>query len=271
MTQDASQLRQGNAYFGPATRWNANSTFNGLPCATSPMDTENRGAMHTQTFAYQIGTASTALASGIFYSASGTATAGVGTLTSTGALVSNGVATFDVPRGIRITSSINLSTTTFTFIGTDGYGQAMKYSLAGPTGNVLGNTGSYVDSLVTFKTVTSASSNTATGTGTTALLIGDNNTFGLPYVLSNVGMGLDGYINGFSATVPGTFVAAYTVTGTPTASTTDVRGTYTPATTSLPDGSKYFTVMMITPNVNLAATPSIDDTVHTYGATPFSG
>lgn len=268
MTNFRDQLWQGNAFFEKAMTWNSNAN-SGLPSATAPNDTQILGVPHTQSFFYQIGTASTALASGIFYSASGTATSGVGTLTCTGALVTASVATFDVPRGIRITASVNLSTTTFTFIGTDGYGQTIKHSFVGPTGNTVGNVGSYTDSLVAFKTVTSASSNTATGTGTTLLEIGNNDTYGLPYFLPNVGLAMDLYINGSSATVPATFTAGFTATGVSTASTTDVRGLCAAATTALANGTRYFTVGMITPNVN--QTVSTDDKVHSFGAAPFGG
>lgn len=266
MTQFTDQLRLGNAYYELQAKWNGGNN-SGFPLATQPQDTQHRGVPLTQVFYYQMGTASTALASGIFYSASGTATAGVGTLTSTGALVTASVATFDVPRGVRITSSINLSTTTFTFVGTDGYGKTQTHAFVGPTGNTAGNVGSYTDSLVTFKTITSASSNTATGTGTTLLMIGNNDLYGLPYVLPNAGCGLDVYINGASATVPATFTAAYTPTGTPTASTTDVRGTVALSTGVLSNGTRYFTVGMIAPPVNLSVVT--DDKVRNYGAAPF--
>lgn len=269
MTNFEDQLWQGRAKFTKALAWNNNANA-GLPSATAPNDTQDLGVPHTQTFFYQIGTASTALASGLFYSASGSATTGSATLTGTGALVSGGVGTFDVPRGVRITASVNLSTTTFTIVGTDGYGQTMTHQFVGPTGDTLGNTGSYTDSLVAFKTVTAMSiaNPTASGIATTALQIGSNNTFGLPYVLANVGQAMDLYINGSSATVPATFTAAYTPTGTPTASTTDVRGLCAVATAVLPNGSRYFTIGMITPNV--ALTVNTDDRVRNFGATPFT-
>lgn len=269
MTQYSDQLRLGHAFFEKEGAWNAPTALSGLPVATSPYDTQVRGVPFTQTFVYQIGTASTSLASGIFFSASGTATTGTTTLTATGALVTAGVATMDVPRTIRITASIDLSTTTFTIKGTDGYGQPQTAAIAGPTGNTLGNTGSYRDTLTAFKTASSFTiTAAASGIATTTLEIGSANSFGLPYVLANKGQGLDGFIDGFSATVPGTWQVAYTPTGTPTASTTDVRGLYTPATTSLPDGSKYYSVMYVAPPVNL--TVNTDNKVNSFGATPFT-
>lgn len=267
MTQFSDQLRTGAAYFELQARWNGGNNA-GFPLATSPQDAQVLGVPLTAQFYYQLGTASTALASGIFYSASGTATAAGNVFTSTGALVTASVATFDVPRGVRITSSVNLSTTTFTIVGTDGYGAPQTHAFVGPTGDVAGNVGSYTDSLVTFKTVTFASSNSATGVGTTLFMIGDNNLFGLPYVLNNVGGALGAYINGSLATVPASFTAAYTPTGSPTASTTDVRGTCALATTVLANGSRYVTIGLISPPTNLSIVT--DDKVHSYGAKPFT-
>lgn len=267
MTQFSDQLWQGRASFGRT--WNGGSSA-GLPSATSPNDTQALGAVHTQDFWYQLGTASTALASGLFFSASGTATTGSATLTGTGALVSGGVGTFDVPRGVRITASVNLSTTTFQIVGTDGYGQSQTHQFVGPTGNTFGNTGSYTDSLVAFKTVTAMTiaNPTASGVATTAFAIGSNDMYGLPYVLTNAGCGLGVNINGSTASIAPTFTAAFTPTGTPTASTADVRGSVTLATAVLANGSRYITIGMITPNVN--QTPTTDDKLRTFGATPYT-
>lgn len=267
MTQFRDQLRTGNSYYEAQARWNGGG-MNGFPLATAPQDTQVLGVPLTAQFYYQAGTASTALASGIFYSASGTATVGATTMTGTGALVTAGVATFDVPRGVRITSSVNLSTTTFTVIGTDGYGKTLNSAFVGPTGDTIGNVGSYTDSLVTYKTITSFTGN-ATGVGTTLFMLGDNNTFGLPYVLPNVGAALGAYINGSLATVPAVFTAAFTPTGTPTASTSDVRGTCALATLVLANGSRYITIGQINPATNLSI--SNDIKVNNYGAQPFSG
>ena len=262
MTNFSDQLRVGSAYFGRSSRWNADGTagaMNGLPIATSPQDTQVNGVPMTQAFVYQIGTASTA----------GTATAGRFFYSATGATGGITLTTYvnDVPRSVRIFSSVNLSTVTFTLIGTDGYSQTQQYSILGPTGNTLGNVGSYVDTLVAWTDLTSASGNGSTGT--TAFGISNNDTYGLPYVLTNVGMGLDGYYNGGSASIAGTWVAAFTPTGTPTATTGDVRGTYTFGTTILANDSRNFSVMYVAPPVNL--TVVTDDKNRNFGATPFAG
>ena len=258
MTQFSDQFRLGAAYFGLQANWSGGGQA-GFPLATAPQDTQTNGVPLTQTFMYQLGaasTAGTATAGRFFYSATG-ATGGI-TLTAF---------TNDVPRSARIFSSVNLSTVTFTLIGQDGYGQTQAWSGVGPTGNTLGNSGSYVDTSVTWHTITTASGSGSTGT--TAFSISNNDTYGLPFVLSNVGMALGVYINGAMASIAPTFTAAFTPTGTVTATTGDVRGTVALATAVIADGSRYFTVGMITPNVNL--TPTTDDKLRSYGATPFAG
>ncbi len=268
MTHYRDQIRLGNAYYEAQARWNGGGMV-GLPLATSPQDTQVRGTPMAHTIIYRMGTASTALASGIFYSASGTATVGGNVMTATGALVSGGVANLDVPRGVRITASVNLSTTTFTVVGTDGYGKTQSHSFVGPTGDTIGNVGSYTDSLVTFDTVTAVSNNTATGVGTTLVMIGNNNMFGLPYVLTDLGCGMDVYINGNSATSPATWAAAYTPTGITTASTVDVRGSVTLSTVVLSNGARYISVEYVSPSMSVGL--NNDEKVQTYGAAPFAG
>lgn len=261
MTQFSDQLKQGAAYFAAAPIWNNGGTAGvrpGIPTASAPNDTPVLGVPHTQTFYYQIGQASTAgsaTASRFFYSASG-ATGGISLTTYVN----------DVPRVARIFSSVNLSTVTFTLIGLDGYNQTVAWSGVGPTGNTLGNTGSYVDTSVAFMDLTTASGNGSTGT--TAFGISNADIYGLPHRLSNVGMALGLYIDGSLASIAPTFTVGSTATGTPTATTGDVRGTVTLATAVLANDSRYFTVGYIAPPVIL--TPSTDDKLRNYGATPFS-
>ena len=264
MTQFDDGLKQGRAYYARAVVWSPNNQFaNQYPSADQSVDnTETRGIPHTQTITYELGTASTSLASGIFYS---TASVPAGTLTGTGILVVGGVATLDVPRCIAVTASTNLSTTTFTIRGTDGYGAPLTSAFLGPTGNTIGTVGSYVVSLSAFKTITTAS---MSAIATAGVQIGTSDTYGLPFRIANVGKMMDVYINGSSATVPATFNAGFTATGTPTASTADVRGTFVLATTTLANGTRYITTMMIAPTFGL--TEASDTTVNSYGATPFS-
>jgi len=227
---------------------------------TGYAEDETYGVPLTQTYVYQVGTASTALASGVFYASSAIA----GTLTGTGVLVSNGVATFDVPRCVTITASSNMATVTFTIQGTDAYGAPLTASLTGPTGNTLGTAGSFVNTLSAFKTVTTASSN---GAATGALTIGNTDTYGMPFRITNVGFGLDCYINGNSASIAPTWTAGLAATGVATATTADVRGTVALSTAVLANGVRYFSFQFVTPNNGVAA--GSDTKENTYGVTPF--
>lgn len=265
MTQFDDPLKQGRAYFAKSLVWSPNNQIaNQYPSADQSVDnTETRGVPHSQTITYELGAASTALASGVFFS---TATLNAGTLTSTGPLVSGGVATFDVPRCILISASTNLSTTTFTFRGTDGYGQALTSAFVGPTGDTLGNPGSHTVSLSAFKTITT-SSMSAQATG--GLQIGTTDIYGLPFRINNAGKGLDAYINGSSASIAATWTAGFAATGVATASTADVRGTISLATAGvIANGSRFITMMFIAPPVGL--TEPQDTKEQSYGVTPFS-
>jgi len=228
---------------------------------TGYAEDEIYGIPLTQTYVYQAGTASTSLASGVFYAYSAVA----GTLTGTGVLVSGGVATFDVPRSVQITASSNMATVTFTIRGTDAYGAPLTWAGVGPTGNTLGAAGSYVVSLSAFKTMTTASCD---GAATGALTIGTSDTFGMPFRIPNVGYGMGVHINGESATVPATWTAGLAATGVATATTADVRGTVALATTVLSNGSRYFSFEFITPNTGIAA--GADTKENSYGVTPFT-
>jgi hypothetical protein len=257
MTSYSDQVKLGGAYYNRATA----STSGGYIIGYD--EDEIRGVPIAPIFPYLIGLASTALASGIFYSASG---ATGGTLTATGALVSSGVATLDQARCIRFTSTVDTSTSVITVVGTDMYGAGLAVSISGPTGNTLGNVGSYRDTLSAFKTVTSAS---AVGNlGTTSFQIGTSNTFGLPYRLSSVGRALDVYIDGSSATIPATWTVGLSTAVTPTASTADVRGTVAISTTVLPNDARFYTAVMISPAFNVAKSDNTKEI--TYGVTPFS-
>lgn len=150
-----------------------------------------------------------------------------GNLTITGTLASGGVATLDVPRNVRITSSGADTTQTATVYGTDVYGISMTETIAfGGAATVSG--------LKAFKTVTRVAisallaGNASVGTG---------DVFGLPYVSASRNYVLTAYNGAFVTT--GTFVAAVT-TSPATATTGDIRGTY--AVPSASDGSKILTL-----------------------------
>src|SRR3546814_11967031 len=51
-----------------------------------------------------------------------------------GALVEDGVATFDVPRNVVITGAASVTSVTFTITGTDVFGDDLVETITGPTG-----------------------------------------------------------------------------------------------------------------------------------------
>jgi hypothetical protein len=276
MTQYDDPLKQGRAYYARAIIWGTDNQFGAqYPSGSRAQNQdEARGIPHSQTITYEVGTASTSLASGIFFT---TATLPGGTLTCTGVLVSAGVATLDVPRAIMITASTDNSTSVFTIVGTDGYGSPLAVKMIGPTGNTLGNNGSFVFSPSAFKTVTSASQ---VGTSTAGLQIGSGDVYGLPFRIANVGKVLNIQANGiyvatagFSTTAAGGTVGpvfpGFAATGAHTASSADVRGMIGLPTTNLANGSRRFTFAFIAPTVGVAETA--DTKENSYGLTPATG
>lgn len=82
-----------------------------------------------------------------------------------GALVADGVATFDVPRHFLITGASSVVSVTFTVVGTDRYGNVITEDIAGPTG---ATTAQGVKNFKTITSVTTSASTVAavqTGTG----------------------------------------------------------------------------------------------------------
>lgn len=148
-----------------------------------------------------------------------------GALTVNGASASGGVATFDYARTVNIdTSNANNTTQVITVTGTDYWGQAQ-------TEAITCNGTSTVNGDKAFKTISAVSSNAAL-TGT--ITVGNNDTFGLPYRVTDAGYLVRVGWAGALAEDAGTFVSADTAAAT--ATTGDVRGTYTPS--SAANGSR---------------------------------
>ena len=176
--------------------------------------------------AVNLGAPDTIDADGVCASASITAVAG-GTIG--GALASGGVATFDVPRNVIITSAGNDSGATFTVTGTDGYGNAVAE-------NITGANAGAASGKKAFKTVTAVAISTDSAGNVT---VGNGDVLGLPFALPGTGYVVQELEDGAAATA-GTKVAA--VASTATATTGDVRGTYDPS--SACNGSKTFTLLI---------------------------
>jgi|DEB0MinimDraft_3_1074331.scaffolds.fasta_scaffold01306_5 hypothetical protein len=220
MTHVSDGLRIGDAYYGRAV-------------GSDPAGREDRGVPSmTETsilVPIELGAPAAADPDGICVNQS---TTGAASLTITGALASNGVATFDVPRTVSMTSTANESGVTFTITGTDKYGAALVADLAGPNNTT-------VNTPQAFKTVTAVA---VDGNLTsTQVDVGSSSILGLPYHLLNAGKILGITEDGLTAT--GTIVAGYGVTEVATATTADVRGTYTPESTL--NGSVYVSLLMV--------------------------
>jgi len=156
------------------------------------------------------------------------AVAGAGNLTITGTLATAGVATLDVPRIVRVTSSDAGDTTqTATVYGTDVYGVSMSEAIAF-------NGAATISGKKAFKTVTRVAISAALAGNAS---VGTGDAFGLPYVAASRNYALTAYNGAFVTT--GTFVDAVS-TSPATTTTGDVRGTYLVPSAS--DGSKILTI-----------------------------
>lgn len=163
-------------------------------------------------------------------------------LTIAGALASGGVATFDVPRAISVTSSDAGDTTqTATFTGTDFYGLAQTEVLAF-------NGAATISGKKAFKTISRVAISAAlTGNGSAGTL----DIYGLPFVLSNISDIITVKWDGVLAQNAGTAVIADATTPA-TTTTGDVRGTYTQSGNAA-NGTRIltFTYYVLNPNTKI--------------------
>lgn len=166
--------------------------------------------------------------------ASFTLTAGTGVTTRTR---SDGTTEYvlDVPRCVTVTAA-GANTATYTITGYDQYGQRMSQTIAAPSTSTVATTKA-------FKTVISVTNANATG-GTNGLTVGFNDKFGLPLRVTDVAYVVNVKWNATLAADAGTFVAADT-TSPATASTTDVRGCFTPS--SAANGTKRLVMLIALP------------------------
>lgn len=162
-----------------------------------------------------------------------TLTAGTGTTSVT--FGNQTCVKLDIPRNIRVVSAGNDSGITFTVSGFDQYGQAMTETITGANAGTASGKKAF---LYVYQIATS-------GAAAGAVTVGTGDVLGLPYqILSK------NYItpkwNNATALDAGTTVVADT--NTATATTGDVRGTYTPS--SATDGSKRLSVFMFLNDVD---------------------
>lgn len=159
------------------------------------------------------------------------AVAGAGNLTLASATV-----TLDVPRAVRVVSSDAADTTqTTTIYGTDAYGQSLTETIA-----LNGTTA--VSGKKAFKAVTRVAVSGACAGNVSA---GTSDVFGLPWAVASASYIFRAGWAGTLADNAGTLVAADATTAT--ATTGDVRGTYSPSTAA--NGSRRLTIAAYLPNI----------------------
>lgn len=176
-----------------------------------------------------------------------------GALVFNGSNVSGGVATFDVPRNISISTgagaAISAKNVTFRFSGTDYYGATLSEVILGPDSSLSPGLG-----LKAFKTVTSGSIDRSNA-GTFS--IGFDDSLGLPFNLEGAWDLVAAFIDA-TATTTSTITPADTATATGV--TGDVRGTFKPS--SACNGSRKFTIVM--------TAAGKDNKVNLYGKDQFT-
>lgn len=166
------------------------------------------------------------------------AIAAAGNAVINGASASNGVATFDVPRAVRVVSSGAGDTTqTVTVTGTDVYGQPMTQALTLNGTTVVNGTKAF--SRVTRVAVSAAMAGN--------LSVGSTDILGLPYFVRDRGMIVKAGWADVLAQDAGTFTPAVSLA--PSATTGDVRGTYVPS--SATDGTRRLVLTFFIENVDL--------------------
>jgi hypothetical protein len=160
--------------------------------------------------------------------------AAAGDYTLNGAAVSGGVATFDVPRNVIITSAADDSALTFTVTGKDEYGQTLKETITGANAGIAAGKKA-------FKQVSVVSVSGNAG----SVKVGFGDVLGLPVFLPSAGNILKELQDGAVATA-GTVVAGIRTAGGSTATTGDVRGTYDPNAAA--DGARVFQLIVALPD-----------------------
>lgn len=166
-----------------------------------------------------------------------------GNATINGGNAVNGVAEFDVARGVSVTSTNAADTTQVVQIrGLDVYGKPLQENL------VLNGNG-VRQGVKAFKKVTRVTVSAATAGN---ISVGHNDVLGLPMYLPSAAHILREFQDGATAAA-GTVVAGIRTEGGSTATTGDVRGTYDPSAAC--DGAKVFELAVILPDVGYKGIP----------------
>lgn len=197
--------------------WPAGTVNLGLKIAGNAYDViPSARVIQNRIVEFNLGAPDAADADGVCASQAITAASG-GTIA--GALASDGVATFDVPRNVVAAWT---TTAVMTVTGTDEYGNTVVESSA---------SGTSLAGKKAFKTVTAV----AVSVDVTGATVGTGDVLGLPRAIESTGQILAELEDGAAATA-GTIVAASTAE--PSATTGDIRGTYDP--NSAADGATTF-------------------------------
>lgn len=177
-----------------------------------------------------------------------------GALTFNGSWVTNGIATFDVPRNITIntTGISGGSTMTYSFLGTDLYGAYVSEWIMGPNSSLSAGIG-----LKAFKTVISGS---VPQTMSIPVSIGFGSKLGLPFTVTDKRDVLNFIANSTVELSTATVTGADT-TSPATATTGDPRGTVTPNTAA--NSTTTYTIWF--------AAINFDTKVNLYGVDQYYG
>lgn len=206
----------------------------------------NFGATMSPMYIYEV-TPAAAVTNGI---AASQAVSGASNLTLNGSLVTAGVAVFDIARTVQAVSTVGTDTTqTLTFTGTDFYSVPVVETVTMNGTNI-------VQGLKAFKTVNRVASSGSFGGSVTA---GSGDKFGIPFRINKKGS-LQAFWDNTWNNASGTTTIAVTTTPA-TATTGDVRGTYTTATASDATRTLAFWVYM----------DDVDSNNGLYGVDQFGG
>ena len=153
-----------------------------------------------------------------------------------------------VGRAVSLTSASNLSAINFTVAGYDAYGYPQTQTLAGPNANTVNTT-------KTFKWIASVKPASTSGS---SVSVGTADIYGLPLRSDRFFYASDSCWNN-ALILTAAFTAADT-TSPATASTGDVRGTITPASSS--DGTKRLQIYQSVAPANVSTVTGL------FGVTP---